>query len=45
MNIVKKIVGQNKKAWDTKIKYALWEDRIMTKNSIGKTLFELVYRL
>jgi hypothetical protein len=24
MNIVKKIVGENKKSWDSKIKYALW---------------------
>jgi transposase InsO family protein len=45
MNIVKKIVGENKKAWDSKIKYALWEDRITTKTSIGKTPFELVYGL
>jgi transposase InsO family protein len=26
MNIVKKIVGENKKAWDSNIKYALWEN-------------------
>ena len=45
MNIVKKIVGENKKAWDSKIKYSSWEDLITTKNSIGKTLFELVYGL
>jgi hypothetical protein len=45
MNIIKKIVGENKKAWDSKIKYALWEDRITTKTSTGKTLFELVYGL
>jgi hypothetical protein len=45
MNIVKKIVGENKKAWDSKIKYALWVDRITTKTSTGKTLFELVYGL
>ena len=28
MTIVKKIVGENKKAWDSKIKYALWANRI-----------------
>jgi len=43
MNIVKNIVGENKKSWDRKIKYALWEDRITTNKSISKTLFELVY--
>jgi hypothetical protein len=45
MNIVKKIVGENKKDWDSKIKYALWADRITTKTSTGKTTFELVYGL
>jgi hypothetical protein len=45
MNIIKKIVGENKKAWDSKIKYALWVDYITTKTSIWKTPFELVYEL
>jgi transposase InsO family protein len=45
MNILKKVVGENKKSWDSKIKYAVWADRITTKNSIGKTPFELVYGL
>jgi transposase InsO family protein len=45
MNIVNKIVGENKKAWDSKIKYALWADCITTKTSTGKTPFELVYGL
>jgi len=43
MNIVKKIVGENKKSWDSKIRYALWEYRTTTKTSTGKTPFELVY--
>jgi len=45
MNIVKKIVGENKKSWDSKIKYALWEDHTTTKTSTRKTPFELFYRL
>jgi transposase InsO family protein len=45
MNIIKKVVGENKKSWDSKIKYALWADRITTKTSIGRTIFELVYGL
>jgi transposase InsO family protein len=36
MTILKKTVGDNKKSWDSKIKYALWEDRITKKDSIGK---------
>ena len=42
MTIIKKIVGQNKKAWDSKIKYALWVDRITKKSSTRKSPFELV---
>ena len=43
MNIVNKIVGENKKIWDGKIKYAIWEEHTTTKTSTGKTPFELVY--
>ena len=45
MTIIKKIVGDNKKSWDSKIKFALWEDRITKKISTGKIPFELVYGL
>jgi transposase InsO family protein len=45
MNILKKVVGENKKSWDSKIKYAVWANRITTKTSTGKTPFELVYGL
>jgi hypothetical protein len=31
MMIIKKVVGDNKKSWDSKIKHALWADRIMKK--------------
>jgi hypothetical protein len=44
MNIVKKIVGENKKAWDSKIKYA-YGKTITTNTSTGNTPFELVYGL
>jgi hypothetical protein len=45
MTIVKKIVGENKKSWDSKIKHALWADRITKKEATGKSPFELVYGL
>jgi hypothetical protein len=45
MTIVKKIVGENKRSWDSKIKYALWTDRITKKAATGKNPFELVYGL
>ena len=45
MTIVKKIVGDNKKSWDSKIKFVLWADRITKKGAIGKSPFKLVYGL
>jgi hypothetical protein len=45
MTIVKKIVGENKKSWDSKIKHALWPDRITKKAATRKSPFELVYGL
>ena len=45
MTIVKKIIGDNKKSWDSKIKFALWVDRITKKSATGKSPFELVYGL
>lgn len=45
MAIIKKTVGDNKKAWDGKIKFALWADRITKKGATGKSPFELVYGL
>ena len=45
MTILKKTVGDNKRSWDSKIKYAMWADRITKKNSTGKSPFELVYGL
>jgi hypothetical protein len=45
MNIINKVVGENKKAWDSKIKYSLWADQITTNTSTRKTPFELVYGL
>jgi len=43
MNIVKNIIGDNKRSWDGRIKYVLWADHTTTKTSTGKTPFELVY--
>ena len=45
MSILKKTVGDNKRSWDSKIKYVVWADRITKKNSTGKSPFELVYGL
>jgi hypothetical protein len=43
IRIIKKLLAENKKSWDSKLKYALWDDRINTKNSLGTSPFQLVY--
>ena len=41
--IIKKLLEKNKKGWHLKLKFALWEDRVSTKKSIGTSHFQLVY--
>ncbi|GLJ50228.1 hypothetical protein SUGI_1069200 [Cryptomeria japonica] len=43
LNITKKILEENKRFWDQKLKLALWADRIIVKKAIGMSPFELVY--
>jgi hypothetical protein len=43
MNIIKKVLRENRKAWHVHLKYALWENRIGTKKSIGMSPFQMVY--
>jgi hypothetical protein len=43
MNIIKKVLTENKKAWHIHLKYALWANQIGTKKSIGISPFQLVY--
>jgi transposase InsO family protein len=43
MRIIKKVLIENKKAWHIHLKYALWENIIGTKKSIGMSPFQLVY--
>jgi hypothetical protein len=43
MTINKKVLTENKKTWHIHLKYALWENRIGTKKSIGMSPFQLVY--
>ena len=41
--IIKKLLEENKRSWDSKLKFALWADRVTIKNSIGTSPFKLVY--
>jgi hypothetical protein len=43
IRIIKRLLEDNKKAWDSKLKFALWADRVTTKRSIGISPFQLVY--
>lgn len=43
IRLLKRMVGENKKSWDVKLKYALWADRTTVKRITGKSPFELVY--
>ena len=43
VRIIKKLLEDNKRDWHTKLKYALWDDRINTKREIGMSLVQLVY--
>jgi hypothetical protein len=45
IRIIKKMLSQNKKAWDSHLKYVVWEDRVSIKISIGTSPFQLVYGL
>jgi hypothetical protein len=43
INIIKKVLNENKRSWHVHLKYALWENRIGTKKTIGISPFQMVY--
>jgi len=43
VRIIKKLLEQNQRSWDSKLKFALWADRVTNKKSIGTSPFKLVY--
>jgi len=43
VNIIKKVLEENKKNWHKKLVNALWTDRVSIKRSIGMSPYELVY--
>ena len=43
IRIIKSLLEDNKRAWNSKLKFALWADRVTTKRSIGISPFQLVY--
>jgi hypothetical protein len=43
INIIKKVLNENKRSWHVHLKYALWANQIGTKKSIGTSPFQMVY--
>jgi transposase InsO family protein len=43
INIIKKLLDENKKYWHVNLKYALWANHIGTKKSIDISPFQMVY--
>jgi hypothetical protein len=43
VKIIQKLLEDNKKSWDSKLNFSLWEDRVTTKISIGTSPFQMVY--
>lgn len=43
IRIIKKLLEDNKRNWDSKLKYALWVDRVTTNKSTWNSPFKLVY--
>ena len=43
VNIIKKLLEDNKKTWNKKLVNALWEDKLTIKKSIGTSPYQLVY--
>jgi hypothetical protein len=43
VNIIKKVLDENKRFWHVHLKYALRENHISTKRSIGISPFQMVY--
>ena len=41
--IIRKMIETNQKRWDSKLKFALWDDGVTDKISIGTSPFKLVY--
>ena len=43
VRIIRKLLENNQKRWDSKLNFALWDDRVTEKRSIGTSPFKLVY--
>jgi len=43
IKLIKILLEDNKRAWDSNLKFTLWVDQVTTKKSLGTSPFQLVY--
>ena len=43
LKVIKRTLDDKKKAWDSKFKLAIWDDRVIVKKAIGVSPFDLLY--
>jgi hypothetical protein len=43
IKLIKILLEDNKRAWDSKLKFTLWVDQVTIKKSLGTSPFQLVY--
>jgi hypothetical protein len=43
IKLIKRLLEDNKRAWDSNLKFALWANRVTKKKSLGTSPFQLVY--
>jgi hypothetical protein len=43
IRIIKRLLEDNQRAWNSKLKFSLWADRVSTKRATGLSPFQLVY--
>jgi hypothetical protein len=43
IKLIKILLEDNKRAWDSKLKFSLWDDQVTTKRSLNTSPFQLVY--
>ena len=43
LKVIKRTLDDNKKAWDSKLQFSIWSNRVTVKKAIGVAHFDLVY--
>ena len=43
VKVIKKVLEDHKRSWDSHMKYVVWENRVLAKISTSKSPYQLVY--